>query len=309
MKLRDAAILSFLAGVECKKPEENSQIEIAECYVEKEVHEAKSGLGEVRISDDSLLRVSDKIEIDVLKGRFKNEALRQYKIVKKAGGYCELPEKFDANDKRLGDELKNISEERDAFLIEAFGTKGDFNWSVDLRRAECEVVDGIEIRDELEISVKETGKLKANVGRVVEAWNRYCAEMQDGYFEKKYATEPMAAGMLLTLRGWEINNSVFNTSELRKEWRRVCTPDEDPEKTIEGEELEEFAASQVLARQVLSNSVWTCPTDEEVNKGFEFDECGRLKKCVPTGEVDGIGERGRFIHDSSLYINPNFLDY
>lgn len=309
MKLRDAAILSFLAGAECKKPEEKPQIETAECYVDKEVHVAKSGFGEVRISDDSLLHVSEKIEIDVLKGRFRNEAIKQYNIVKKAGGYCELPEKFEAKDNRLGDELRNIIDERDAFLMEVFNTKGEFSWSVDLRRAECEALDRVEVKEELKIGNKEQRKLVANVGRVAEAWNRYCAELQDGYFEKKYATEPMAAGMLLTLRGWEINNSVFNTSELRKEWRRVCTPDEDPEKTIEGEELEEFAASQVLARQVLSNSVWTCPTDEEVNKGFEFDECGRLKKCVPTGEVDGIGERGKFVYDSSLYINPNFLDY
>lgn len=307
MRIRNAVILSFLAGAECEEPEKKE--EIAECYVEEDEYEHATGFGEVRISDDSRLHVSDKIEIDVLKGRFRNEALKQYKIVKKAGGYCNVPETLDAQDKRLGDELENITNKRDEFLTAAFGTKGEFNWSVDLRRAECEVVNEIEVRDELEISDREREKVVANVGRIAEAWNRYCAEMQDGYFEKKYAGEPMAAGMLIALRGWEINNSVLDTSGLRKNWRRFCTPNEDPEKLLEGEELVQFMASQVLARQVLYNSIWTCPTDAEVNSGFKFDECGRLKKCVPTGEVDEIGKRGKFVYDDSLYINPNFLDY
>lgn len=308
MRIRNAAFLSFLAGTACEKAKEKP--DYAECYVVDTPHNPKKGFAELTISDDSLLQASSRVEIDVLKGKFKNEAVKQAEIIKEAGGYCAVPETFEGSkDTRLGDKLGEVVKERNKFLVENFGAVGEFDWSVELKRAQCEVVEGVELRDDIEASDQEKKNLELNVGEAAKAWNRYCAEAQGGYWDKKYS-EPMSAGMILTLRGWEINNSLDETSRsrLRSTWRKICTPNEDPEKTLDSEELEQFMASQVLAQAVLENSRWTCPAEVEVNNGFDLDNCGRLNKCVPTGEIDDIGKRGKFEHTDSLYINPNFLD-
>lgn len=261
-------------------------------------------------TDDPIMKDPD---IVALASQFEEEARRQIKRVKDAGGFCNLPKKFpdqtETGDDRLGTPLQDIVQRRNELLAARFPDVQMY-WSVDLGRAMCEAAQAPTLFREDLIPRNKWRGLRAAIEPLARRFNQMCIAAFEGrsLTTKPLKSDPLAVRRLLVRRGEAIAGALDRDglSTIERLWREKCKPHQGPgDEALSDEEFAQLLGSHLLMDEVVPSSeyqgrdgccasiyldnrrghAWRCEVglldgfDDnywEDNKGY----CGVVRRCV-----------------------------
>lgn len=221
---------------------------------------------------------------------FREEAARQLKLVRDAGGYCALPvveessrDDLDFPDQRLGYALADMHQKAYDLIPDEDSTK--LKWSVILGRADCSY-GADKLRPDQE---GVSPALLETYGK----WLKLSQEVQGGLDTHTLKDNPKLAAQLLVERGTDLLAGVGDEEArvLREKWQKECAPSEQVGDPFTALQEEQFRGSYLLSKAVLQDSPaaqWTVShlAGEGINADLGYNRdtyCGQVYKCESDG--------------------------